>query len=95
MPIALRSWSRSFATRERAREIARHVLAASDPEPTIDFAGVMVSPSFLAEFLQTLVTGGTRPTLVGLNDLQVQNAERLLKQLHLAGSVRIDPRLPV
>jgi hypothetical protein len=95
MSVVLRSWSRSFATREKAREIATTVLESTGPRPIVDFEGVMVSPSFLAEFLHQLVENGRQPVLVGLDEDQSRTAVRLVKQLHLDGSVKIDSSLTV
>ena len=85
MSLTLATIDSSFATRERAREVASRVTAWP---VTVDVSGVFVSPSFLAELLTTLVQRGT-VDVVGDEEssFNLHLATKLIPQLGLSEAV--------
>lgn len=91
MDIALSLYGRTFATRERARE----VLNIADPlpwaadAPCLDLSGVMASPSFMAELLNQLAVRHLSIVVIGGSDYLQDLTNSLVERLGLSGRVRI------
>lgn len=88
MEIRLSKFDRSFATRERAREILGSLGAISGPV-LVDLHGVMTSPSFLAELLVGLAERTGRITIVGADEYRARTITNLTRQLRLTGVVKL------
>jgi hypothetical protein len=92
MTVKLREFGSSFATRQRARDVTR--LLSDLPAEEVDVSDVLCSPSFLAEFLQTLTE--TRDVTITTDDAAMASKlRRLATQLMLTDKVQVRPVVSV
>lgn len=87
MSLILADIDSSFATRERAREIAA---SYSDGDLVIELDSVFVSPSFLAELITLIETRGPVTVRAEAASFNLQLARKLVSQLQLANSVNVE-----
>ncbi len=90
MPFKLREYGTSFATRERAREIAEGLLQRQHARVVLDLSDVMCSPSFLAELLVRLAARAKSIVLVDCDREMAMKVSRLITQLDLSGRVSVE-----
>lgn len=92
--LVLAEFGSSFATRERAREVAAK-LPPGRGEITLDVTGAMLSPSFLAELLVALAAeGNVRIKSRASDDQTVTMAFRLARQLGIDEKLFPDAHVP-
>lgn len=90
MIIRLREHGTSFATRERARTL---LASLGDGAARVDFDDVLCSPSFLAEFILGLTRRSTLTAMTN-DEIIAQRLRRIVSQLRLTDSVRIEHTVP-
>jgi hypothetical protein len=88
MTIRLRAHGKSFATRQRARDIAA-LVNEDDHEFRFDVSDVVASPSFVAELLGLLCSPEHTVVVDGASEYMATLVERVSNQLKLEAYVRI------
>ncbi len=88
--IPLRSFGTSFASRERAREVAAALSSASTSPVTLDLSGALLSPSFLSEILLQLAARFGSVTLTGCDQHTRGMITRIVPYLGLDNKVQLD-----